>query len=599
MKKIFKTFVIMILALIVCIPMQTIAKASTVTNMDSKKDVVVSKPWTVSFNKVLSTTTVNTTNIKVLSQDGNYIDIKISLENNNKNVVVQPVKDYEYNKTYTLIVTDQVKSSDGKFLPSEVRMNFTTKSEPAKGEPTKPSEFTVCIDPGQYYSVIKGSSGIKAKDINLSTALKLGNILKARGFNVVYTRTTDSVAWTQSGEDDAKALIAKNANANVFLSINTNDSDVNTANGIETYYTTGLSKNKTLASFVQAELIKATQAKDRGIQVGSTTILNKTSCPSIVTYLGFLSNPAEQSLLISAQYQNNAAKAIANGLMNYAGFANTDTTYDNTLRISSIPDITGSVTIGGTYTLPKTVTAIMSNGSKQTVSVSWLKSVATSVVGSTTYYGTVVGAVINAKADITVKAPPTTSKYKVVLDPGHGGYDSGAVGPTGVLEKTVNLAIALKVGAVLTKNNVETIYTRNSDKVSWTSNVTQNLQAICDISNNAKPNYFVSIHANSSDAVSANGTETYTYVGGAAAVKLAQAIQTNIVNATGSTDRGIRTANYYVIKNTDATAVLVETGFISNSAQEKLLNNAAYQTKVANAIAKGILNTLGITSITY
>ncbi|MBU3214865.1 N-acetylmuramoyl-L-alanine amidase [Clostridium estertheticum] len=603
MKKIFKTFVIMILALIVCIPMQTIAKASTVTNMDSKKDVVVSKPWTVSFNKVLSTTTVNTTNIKVLSQDGNYIDIKVSLGNSNKNVVVQPVKDYEYNKTYTLIVTDQVKSSDGKFLPSEVRMNFTTKSEPAKSEPTKPSEFTVCIDPGQYYSVIKGSSGIKAKDINLSIALKLGNILKARGFNVAYTRSSDAVSWTQSGEEDAKTLIAKNANADVFLSINTNDSDVNTANGIETYYTTDASKNKTLATFVQAELIKATQAKDRGIQVASSggnfTILNKTGCPSIVTYLGFLSNPAEETLLISAQYQNNAAKAIANGLMNYAGFANTDTTYDNTLRISSIPDITGSVVVGGTYSLPGTVTAIMSNGSKQTVSVKWLKAVATSIAGVTTYYGTVNGAVTNAKAIITVKAAPVASKYKVVLDPGHGGYDSGAVGPTGVMEKTVNLAIALKVGAVLTKNDVETIYTRRSDTVSWTSNVTQNLQAICDISNNAKPDYFVSIHANSADAVSASGTETYTYVGGAAAVKLAQAIQTNIVNATGSINRGIRTANYYVIKNTDATAVLVETGFISNPTQEKLLNNAAYQTKVANAIAKGILNTLGITSITY
>ena len=169
-----------------------------------------------------------------------------------------------------------------------------------------------------------------------------------------------------------------------FLSINTNDSDANTANGIETYYTTGVSKNKTLATFVQAELIKATQAKDRGIQVGSTTILNKTSCPSIVTYLGFLSNPAEEALLSGAQYQNNAAKAIANGLMNYAGFANTDTTYDNTLKISSIPDITGSVVVGGTYTLPGTVTAIMGNGSKQTVSVKWLKAVATSIAGSTT-----------------------------------------------------------------------------------------------------------------------------------------------------------------------------------------------------------------------
>ena len=251
MKKILKTFVIMILTFIVCIPMQTIVKASTVTNMGAKKDVIVSKPWTVSFNKVLDASTVNTTNIKVMSNDNKYIDITVSLANANKNVVVKPVENYEYNKTYTLIVTNQVKSSDGKLLPSEVRMNFTTKSAPAK-----PSEFTVCIDPGQYYSVIAGSSGIKPKDINLSTALKLGNILKERGFNVIYTRSTDAVSWTQSGEDDAKALIAKNANADVFLSINTNNSTVNTANGIETYYTTDNSKNETLASAVQSELRK-------------------------------------------------------------------------------------------------------------------------------------------------------------------------------------------------------------------------------------------------------------------------------------------------------------------------------------------------------
>ena len=263
MKNIFKAFIILIF--IVCIPMQTIVQASTSTNMEAKTDVATSKPWTVSFNKALSVPTVNTTNIKVVDEDNNYIDITVALANDNKTVIVQPVKNYDYGKTYTLIVTDQVKSSDGKFLPSEVRMDFTTKSAP-----TKPSEFTVCIDPAQYYSAITGTSGVKAKDINLSTALKLGNILKARGFNVVYTRDSDAVSWTQSGEDDAKALIAKNANADVFLSINTNSiSTDTTVNGIETYYKSDDSENKLLATSVQAELIKATQANDRGIQVAS------------------------------------------------------------------------------------------------------------------------------------------------------------------------------------------------------------------------------------------------------------------------------------------------------------------------------------------
>ena len=255
MKNIFKAFIIMILTFALCIPMQIIVKASTYTDMGPKKDVVVSKPWTVSFNKSLSSTTVNTTNIKVVGENNNYIDINVSLANNNKNVIVSPVKNYESNKTYTLIVTEKVKSTDGKPLPKEVRMDFNTKSAP-----TKPSEFTVCIDPAQYYKEITGKNGTKAKDINLSTALKLGDILKARGFNVVYTRNSDSVSWTESNEDDAKAAIAKNAKADVFLSINTNYILQIPANGIETYYLSDGSNNKLLASSIQGELIKATEA---------------------------------------------------------------------------------------------------------------------------------------------------------------------------------------------------------------------------------------------------------------------------------------------------------------------------------------------------
>ena len=95
MKKNFKALIIMILALIVCIPMQTIVKASTVTNMAAKKDVVVSKAFTVNFNKVLNASTVNTTNIKVLSNDNNYIAIKVSLASSKKSVLVEPVRNYE------------------------------------------------------------------------------------------------------------------------------------------------------------------------------------------------------------------------------------------------------------------------------------------------------------------------------------------------------------------------------------------------------------------------------------------------------------------------------------------------------------------------
>ncbi|MGV8981338.1 N-acetylmuramoyl-L-alanine amidase [Clostridium sp.] len=594
MKNIFKKFIIMILTFAFFTSMQTIVKASTYTDMGAKKNVVVSKQWTVTFNKPLSSDTVNTTNIKVVSENNNAIDINVSLANNNKNVIVQPANNYDYNKTYTLIVTEKVKSTDGKPLPKEIRMDFSTESAP-----TKSNEVTVCIDPAQYYKEINAENGVKAKDVNLSTALKLGNILKTRGINVVYTRDSDSVTWDMLNEDDVKATIAKNAKADVFLSINTNSYTSNTeVNGIETYYLSGVSNNKLLASSIQDELIKATQASDRGIKEGSFEILNKISCPEVVLELGFLSNPQEAVLLASDKYQNNAAKAIANGLMNYAGLKNTDTNYDSIFKISSVQDITSNLEVGDQYIFPKTVVATMSNDSKKEVPVVWLQdSVSLTKEGTYTYEGTIKDYDNKIKATINVKEV-TQKKYKVVLDAGHGGYDSGAIGPTGLKEKDVTLAITLKVGKILTKNGVETIYTRTTDKITWSTNEAQNLQDRCDISNKAKPNYFVSIHANSA-IEAASGIETYSYGGDVAAAKLAQTVQTELIKATGRKDRGIRTANFYVLKNMNATAILVETSFISNTEEEKLLASDEYQTKLANAISTGILKSLGISNIIF
>ena len=587
MKNIFKTLIIIILTVAIFLPMQ-IVKASNYTDMGHKKDVIVSKPWTVTFNKPLSAATVNTTNIMVVGENNNYIDINVSLANNNKNVIVKSVKNYEANKTYTLIVTEKVKSQDGKPLPKEVRMNFNTE-----GGPIKPSGITVCIDPAQYYKEITGINGAKAKDINLSTALKLGNILKTRGFNVVYTRTSDSVPWSMSGEDDAKAAIAKNANADVFLSINTNNTSNIEAHGIESYYLASGSSNKLLASSIQGELIKATDAGDRGIKVAMETanfeILKKTSCPAVSLELGFISNASEEILLSSDKYQNNAAKAIANGLMNYAGLANADTDYDSIFEISSVEDIMANLQAGSTYTFPKTVQATLSNNAKKDVAVQWAEnSVSLNELGIYTYEGVIANYATSVKVIINV----TKKTYKVVLDAGHGGKDPGAVGPTKTKEATVVLAITLKIGDILIKNGVETIYTRTSDQ-------TQSLYEKAEISTNAKPDYFVSIHANSFTSTTASGIETYSFYGSGAGANLARAVQTELINATGRVDRGIKTAGFYVIANSGATAILVETSFVSNPEEEKLLVTEAYQNKLAVAISTGILKSLGITNIIY
>lgn len=181
---------------------------------------------------------------------------------------------------------------------------------------------------------------------------------------------------------------------------------------------------------------------------------------------------------------------------------------------------------------------------------------------------------------------------KITLDPGHGGYDSGAVGPTGVKEKDVTLAVALKVGKILQQNGIDVVYTRTSDSVSWPSNVSQDLQKRCDISDAAGSKYFVSIHANSADATAARGTETYYYDGSSEGRRLAEEIQTQLINTTGFIDRGIKTANFYVLRNTSAPSVLVELGFISNPREEALLAEGEFQGKLAQAIAKGIIQTV-------
>ena len=175
---------------------------------------------------------------------------------------------------------------------------------------------------------------------------------------------------------------------------------------------------------------------------------------------------------------------------------------------------------------------------------------------------------------------------KVCIDAGHAGMDPGAVGPGGTKEKDVNLQIALKVGAILQNHGVEVVYTRTSDPGE-----TKKLELAerVNIANKAKVDLFVSIHANSATDSTANGQEVYAYKTGTTAHKIAQSIQKEMVSASGLRDRGVKTASYYVLVNTSMPAVLVETAFISNPNEEKLLKDSAWQQKTAVAIAKAIL----------
>lgn len=166
---------------------------------------------------------------------------------------------------------------------------------------------------------------------------------------------------------------------------------------------------------------------------------------------------------------------------------------------------------------------------------------------------------------------------KITINPGHHvDSDSGAVGPSGLREVDVNIAVARKLEQLLSGSGQETNCVQ--------SNV---LQEICDQSNDFGSNLFISIHCNAAANDEAHGAETYYCAGSANGEHLATLIQEQIV-ALGLADRGIKNTGLYVTRHTDAVAVLVELAFISNATEEYMLGDDAWQDKFAYAVYLGI-----------
>jgi N-acetylmuramoyl-L-alanine amidase len=179
--------------------------------------------------------------------------------------------------------------------------------------------------------------------------------------------------------------------------------------------------------------------------------------------------------------------------------------------------------------------------------------------------------------DSTVQSAQTL----VVVDAGHGGSDPGAI-YEGVNEKDVNLAIAQRVAALLRAQGYQVLMTRDSDTAVG-------LYTRAEIANEAGADLFVSIHANAANnAPEFAGIYTYYHPSSRRGARLAQAIQTPICAQTEAVDRGTASANYVVLRETDMCAVLVETGFMSNSAELRQLLTSAYQEKLAAGIVEGI-----------
>ena len=180
-------------------------------------------------------------------------------------------------------------------------------------------------------------------------------------------------------------------------------------------------------------------------------------------------------------------------------------------------------------------------------------------------------------------------RFKVVIDPGHGGPDPGAVGIAGLRETDVVLDVSLQLARLLQSRGVEVLLTR-------TSEVDVDLPPRVALANSSGADLFLSVHANalSMDRPDVNGIESFYFEpAGNRARSLAAAVQQQMLAISpGSPDRGVRTARFFVIRRTVMPSTLVEMGFVTGSLDAPRLMDANFRRQMAVALATGVLTYL-------
>lgn len=188
----------------------------------------------------------------------------------------------------------------------------------------------------------------------------------------------------------------------------------------------------------------------------------------------------------------------------------------------------------------------------------------------------------------------------VVIDAGHGGDDPGKIGVNQVKEKEINLKIAIKLKALLEKDNIKVVMTRTDDGglygPSSKNQKVEDMRKRCEIVRQAKPVFTVSIHQNSYPDEAVKGAQVFYYGQSKEGRRLAEILQKCLVQQLGQENRREAKANesYYLLKKTDSPTVIVECGFLSNYEEAEMLATEAYQDKVAGAVEQGILECLGL-----
>jgi N-acetylmuramoyl-L-alanine amidase len=197
------------------------------------------------------------------------------------------------------------------------------------------------------------------------------------------------------------------------------------------------------------------------------------------------------------------------------------------------------------------------------------------------------------------KFAPGSSSRTIVIDPGHGGGDTGAV-HNGLMEKTLTMDIAQRLRTLLVAQGwtVRMTHDTDIDPVSQVNLAKMHadglpnpddrayLQTRCDVANDINARLFISIHINSAPVTSARGTTVYWYKPQDA--PFAQAIDRALIPLAGTQDDGTRHENFYVVRHTTMPAVLIETAFLTNPGDVALLRSPEFLQNVAQGIANGV-----------
>lgn len=189
-------------------------------------------------------------------------------------------------------------------------------------------------------------------------------------------------------------------------------------------------------------------------------------------------------------------------------------------------------------------------------------------------------------------------KTIVMIDPGHGGYDSGAIGADGMTyEKDLTMEISYKIGQQIQHldPSIKVVFTRLDDQVPWPSEVVSDLQTRIAIANQNKAEFFLSIHLNSGTNPSAYGYNAFIRDNDPFSQEVALHISEQLDSIGYSQDRGTQTTNnapLMVVDQQTIPAMLFEVGFISNMNEMEQLKSAIWQNRIAHAIAQAVVDTV-------